>query len=304
MKGTGLQLAFLVLAHDKPRQCAKLLRAVAPMGSSFVHMDLDTPIGPFLSEIPSSNSVQFVSNRCSIRWGGFDMVEATLRLLRLAMQSGHFDYFILLSASDYPIKSNQQIVSFLSQGGEHIRGQGMPHPGHSLSRLDHFFIPAKNRHHPAIRTLNFMLRALPARRWRQGVMKGMVPTSGSQWWALTRDCVRYVLDYVDTHPDFIRFFGGPSFQMRCFFRSLSRPLRLLQRCAGRRPSTSGIDLRLHTRPSCILRIWKCFGRSLTCLPVSLIFLRTPSSLTSSTTNCVQIHPLQEGNEKPSSTLCA
>ena len=218
MSSLSLKIAFLVLTHDKPQQCARMLTAFQEMGTCFVHIDRDTPIDPFLKAMPPSDRVQYLQSRCSIRWASFDMVDATLRLLHQAIQSGTFDYFILLSGSDYPIKSKKHLFDFLAQGGEHIRGEVMPHPGHSLNRLDHYFVPAKNRNQLAIRMINLALRSLPPRRWRTGVLKGMTPSSGSSWWALSRDCVHYVLDYLEKNPAYLNFFRHSKYPDEMFFQ--------------------------------------------------------------------------------------
>ncbi len=218
MSNTALKVAFLILAHDKPKQCGRMLEALEAMGTCFVHVDLDTAIEPFVKGMSPSARVHYVSNRCSIRWASFDMVEATLRLLREATEAGEFDYFFLLSGSDYPIKSESNFFDFLAQGGEHLRGETMPHPGHSLSRLDHYFVPAKNRNQLFIRTINAGLKKLPARRWRSGVLKEFTPSSGSSWWALSGGCVNYVLDYVERNPGYLKFFRYAKYPDEMFFQ--------------------------------------------------------------------------------------
>ena len=45
-------------------------------------------------------------------WGGFGLVEATLRAMADVSRAGNFDKIILLSGQDYPIKSNEEIDQY------------------------------------------------------------------------------------------------------------------------------------------------------------------------------------------------
>ena len=217
-----LRLAFLLLVHHKPQQLQKLAGALTAIGTCFVHVDADTPVSPFLQAVPASASFIYLQDRCSVRWASFDVVSATLKLLRTARRFGEFDSFVLLSGVDYPIKGDAEILNRLKLGGEHIRCVDMPHPGHPLSRLDCFYVASKNRRSVPARALNALLRRLPIRRWRRGALQGMTASSGSQWWGLSRACVDYVLQFIDQHPEYTAFFLYSQFADEMFFQIIVR----------------------------------------------------------------------------------
>jgi hypothetical protein len=158
--------------------------------------------------------------RFAVRWGGHLMAQATLNLMSTAMRHAEFDYFVLLSGADYPIKSDHDIRAIFAAGGQYIESRAMPHSGHTLDRLDYFYIAFKNRNSRVGRILNRCLCLLPKRSWKNTVLAGMTPHSGSSWWALTRDCVDYILDFVDLHPDFWRFFHHVKYPDEVFFQTL------------------------------------------------------------------------------------
>jgi hypothetical protein len=62
-------------------------------------------------------NVSFVGNPVHTRWGGFGYVEGALRALRLLYQAADPDWFMLISASGYPIKTCDCILTDLHSGG-------------------------------------------------------------------------------------------------------------------------------------------------------------------------------------------
>jgi hypothetical protein len=49
---------------------------------------------------------------------------------------------------------------------------------------------------------------------------GIVPYKGWQWWCLTHDCARYVLDYVNANPRVVRFFRPTLVPDESFFHTV------------------------------------------------------------------------------------
>ena len=107
-----MRLAYLVLAHDKPSQLARLVAALrAEDVGIFVHIDRAAPIEPFVTAVPRALEVEWTDHRVDVHWAGFGMVRATLELMSTAVRRGPFDYLALLSGVDYPIVSHAKIVS-------------------------------------------------------------------------------------------------------------------------------------------------------------------------------------------------
>jgi hypothetical protein len=217
-----VRIAFLILAHEKPAQLGRLVASLSHLGVCFIHVDKKVASDPFLQHAPPCASTVYLPDTVSISWASFEMVEATLRLIRFALAHGSFDYFVNMSGLDYPIKSDRAIVDALSRGGEHIRCQDIPHPGHTFARLDDYFLAAKNRNNFFIRSLNVAFRFLPKRRWRQGVLAGMIASSGSQWWALSHRSIQHILAFVDRRPDYVQFFRRVRYADEMFFQIILR----------------------------------------------------------------------------------
>ena len=82
----------------------------------FVHIDKKISIEPFKECVHSlqHSQIHFLENRTRIFWGDISMAEAMLNLYQVALESGDYDRFILLSGYDYPIRSNNEIYDALS----------------------------------------------------------------------------------------------------------------------------------------------------------------------------------------------
>jgi len=63
-----------------------------------VHLDAKVDIRPFLAQsLPES--VTFIKDRVRVSWASYSQVEATLRMMRAALDSGHdFSHLVMLSA--------------------------------------------------------------------------------------------------------------------------------------------------------------------------------------------------------------
>src|SRR5207249_4162364 len=109
-----VKIAYLVLAHANPRHLERAIKALQSESCAFfVHIDRKSDIRPFSSI--RSDQVFVVEQRVPVYWGQFSQIEATLILLRRAIQHrDDFQYFTLISGADYPLRSAAYIHSFLA----------------------------------------------------------------------------------------------------------------------------------------------------------------------------------------------
>src|SRR5688572_2662398 len=98
------RMAFLILAHQDLTQLRRLCCALGPDDDIYVHVDRKTildarTIGAF------QPNVTFVMSRVTAHWAHISILEATVKLIEAALESGH-DYLrlVLLSGSYYPIR--------------------------------------------------------------------------------------------------------------------------------------------------------------------------------------------------------
>src|SRR3954452_12365027 len=223
-----MRIAYLVLAHHKPRQFARLVERLSHEDASVVvHIDIKSELPEFQRALDSlGTTATFVSERQNVRWGDFASVRAELACLRRAVQDAEADYYILLSGVDYPIRTPEIWRQEFSSGATYMDSWPIPNADHNkpMSRLEHFYFPTKNRSSIPAKFLNsFLLRKLPKRNVAEG-LGGHQPYGGSQWWALPGDVARGVLEFCDRETEFVRFFSRSRNPDEMFFQTVVQAL--------------------------------------------------------------------------------
>ena len=116
-----MQIAYLILAHAQPQQIGRLTRRLAAPGVRFyLHIDANTPDEAFAAmqqEVARSCAAATWIARQPCRWGGFSLVDASLRLIEAAL-ADDCDWLVLLSGQDYPLQSNADIAARLANCGQ------------------------------------------------------------------------------------------------------------------------------------------------------------------------------------------
>jgi hypothetical protein len=227
MRESSLSIAYLILAHNNPRHFGRLIRALSSTSSAFfVHIDKKSNLEPFSQEIEKEENVFFYTERFSVYWGDFSIVEATLALIRQALTcSRQFDRLVLLSGADYPIQSQSRIESFFKNNPEKefINLVKMPckAAGKPISRLTRYKSGPEDRKIPGIlRRLLNPIREIRLRRDYKEIMGELIPYAGSAWWALSKDASQHVLNFIDAEPKIVKFFRNTYFPDEMFFQTI------------------------------------------------------------------------------------
>ena len=222
-----MRTVFLTLAHRRPEQVALLVRTLtANAGRVYLHVDAKADVQAFISVIPRDN-VHIVNPSVSVRWGGFSVVAATLTGLRAIIAREDPPYFVvLLSGQDFPAKPISYIENFFgrSESSAYIRYGRMGTPqGKPNLRYERYWLRYERRF-PFVRNVESMLnKVLPARRFPYG----LVPYGGTQWWSARHEMVQHVVEFVDSRPDYYRFFRLTQVPDEMFFHTimLNSPFR-------------------------------------------------------------------------------
>jgi hypothetical protein len=208
---------FIVLAHAQPVQFRRLASSLVDHGRVVAHLDARSPIDSFLAP-----GVDFLADRIVVRWGGFSIVDATLRLLRHAVNDSSCSHVVLLSGDSYPLVAPADAVAHLrSNDDNYINLLPMPAPevGKDLTRITRYYFEQTPREESLRQrgwwVLNRMVRRNPAPAFR-----GLTPHCGSQWWALTRDAALWLLAELERRPEFVKFCRHTALPDEHFFHTL------------------------------------------------------------------------------------
>lgn len=217
-----VKIAYLVFAYRNPQLLKRAIGALSGEDCKFfIHIDQKSNMKDF-SQIEGGN-VFFSEKRIPVYWGEFSGVQAILLLLQQALErSQAYDYFVLLSGSEYPLRSGKYIHTFLEEhrGVEFMSIVKMPNEaaGKPISRINTLRIQSDK---PVRR---FAVRAMAklglAQRDYRKYLGSLEPYSGNTWWALTRDACQYLLEFVERNRHVEEYFQTVFAPEEVFFHTI------------------------------------------------------------------------------------
>lgn len=210
--GQGGGTVYLILAHQFPRQLARLIRALVedPQARCLIHLDARvSETAPWEDALQGLPRWGWTPRRIAVHWAGFSMVEASLILLNNARYQQSFHRYVLLSGTCYPVGTAAMRARQLEGDANFLDARPVP-PGHPAAErllariqrwwlMDHDWVwqardPAQSEQVQALRSyLGRFREQLPP--------PPPLPLPyhhGSQWWALTDAAVAWLLAELRT----------------------------------------------------------------------------------------------------------
>lgn len=217
-----MSVAYLIIAHDNPQLLKRAIGVLACEDCAFfLHIDQKSDIAKF-SGI-RGESVAFAEKRLPVYWGGFSQVRATLLLMQEALNAGQgYDYLVLLSGSDYPLRSGKYIRNFFheNRGKEFINVVKVPSEEHGvpLSKVTKLgFEPDKPIRRFAARALG---KCGLADRDFKKYLGPLEPYAGDTWWSLTQEACQYILEFVAKNRQVDEYFQSTLTSDESFFHTI------------------------------------------------------------------------------------
>lgn len=241
-----MKLAYIILAHQYPQQLTTLInRLNTQTASFFIHIDLTTDAeiyNQMVQELSAFPNVYWLK-RHNTYWGSFRAVRATYEGIKEIFDKNiEFDYLILLTGQDYPIKSTSYIENYLTKhaGKEFIEYYPLPcnewknpHFTINVDRVENWFIQGrlvKENFIALPEKASFKLRAflsicsllirLNILRRKRKIPNDFQPFGGSAYWCFSRDCAAYINNFVQQNPAFINFFKYAGLTDEVFFQTI------------------------------------------------------------------------------------
>ncbi|XP_067660711.1 beta-1,3-galactosyl-O-glycosyl-glycoprotein beta-1,6-N-acetylglucosaminyltransferase-like [Haliotis asinina] len=114
---TGFPLAFSILMYKDVEQVERLLRAIyRPSNYYCVHVDKKMYEEDFKATkafVDCLPNVSLASVRINVRWGTYSVLKADLKCMKDLWAYRSWKYFINLSGTEFPLKTNREIVRIL-----------------------------------------------------------------------------------------------------------------------------------------------------------------------------------------------
>ncbi len=211
-----MRLAYIISAYKLPAQLERLIRRLAAPGATFrVHVDRKTSGAMYREMVARVDDldVTFLPRHLS-HWGGFGHVRTSLKGLDdLVRTEEPFDYAVLLTGQDYPLRGPRGIAGRLAegQGRSFMNNWSLPHAPWGarggLERIEDWHVVTYRRAH----------LALPLRR---ELPDGLVPRGGGAYWCFSHALVHFVHEFVRSRPDVVRFFEHVLNPDELFFQTI------------------------------------------------------------------------------------
>lgn len=211
-----MKICYLILAHNNFRHLTRMIDALNDTDSTFyIHIDKKAKES---YNSPSENVI-IIPERIDINWGGYSMIKATLALMNKGIKSSpEADYYILISGVDYPIRSKSFLLDLLKEKKEYIDIALVPVPFKPIERYEYFYFDYDRRnlkHYNPLFLIEVLLKKLKVKRKAPFKIY-----AGTQWFALTRQCVEYILKISEEDRKYIRFFKHTLVPDEAFFQTI------------------------------------------------------------------------------------
>lgn len=205
--------AILILLHNKINyQVTKLIDYFQGQCDIFIHVDKDCILTEAeLGEVRKKPGVIEVYQKYHVNWAGFNMLKTEIFLLKEAMKLSDFKYVHILSGNDYPIKPLSYFIDFFNNTDrEYVSCTHIPHPNtdnNTFLRYQNFFfadwfVVKKDEDVSKLWKIANKLAEFGIRRRIPDQFPHLY--DGSQWFSLSRSCIKALLNYTSKHPSFYR----------------------------------------------------------------------------------------------------
>lgn len=216
-----MKIGYIILCHKEPKLVEKIVNrlTVDTENIAVIHVDKKVDILPFQTRLEENKKAIFLEKRTDIYWGGFSSIIATIDCLRRALDE-ECDRYVLIQGMDYPLHSNKYIDEFFdnNRGIEFLRAYNVTNSKRKINYMKcygyHIF-DGVNRRKKALKT--FIARGFSAInklgvKYRKGYFfdKNENKRYDIYWgwghFSLTRECVKYLIEFYDKNPKFNNYF--------------------------------------------------------------------------------------------------
>lgn len=188
--------AYLIMAHHQFDFLKELLLALDDERND-IYLHIDQKVTSFdfddFSKLLQKSHLYF-TKRLNVHWGGYSQIACELILLKAAAEK-HYAYYHLLSGSDFPLKTQDEIHAFFEAhaGTEFLDFDAPSVPSRVRERVSlyHFFRESScPLAEPTDAILTRIQRLLRVDRLKKNPLKLQ---KGANWFSITDSFAQYVL---------------------------------------------------------------------------------------------------------------
>lgn len=221
-----MRIAYLILCHKDPDQINRLVDTLLD-GNTDIYIHVDAKFN-ICNQINARPSLFIIDQRIDTRWGTVSLVHSMLALITAAVRNGQaYDYLNLISGQDYPTQSQASFRNFLrdNYGKEFMEYYTLPNKNLSyeggIGRVRYRWIDflTERRSLPFRIVRNIYLHTF-GRLFKRTLVDLPVLYGGSNWFTITGHFARYVVDYLESNPAYLKRFNHTGCADEIFFQTL------------------------------------------------------------------------------------
>jgi|SRR6185312_1628119 len=210
------KIAYIITTYKDPFHLKRLINALDFHCDFYIHIDKKVDLEPFKKELSTLKKDVCVVNKYTVNWGGYSQILSHKEMLGTIINSGKkYKRIVCISGLDYPVYSNSKIHEAFENNPqkEYIVGLNISHeePQEVHRIINYFFVD-----HPFLidnPILAEMLKRL-ANFFKINLKKSNISYLngkktdiffGSDWYALTYNCAKYVYESLCNEKKFLRY---------------------------------------------------------------------------------------------------
>lgn len=209
-----MKVVYAIVCHKLTNPLIHTVKYLSSFEENIIliHVDKKSEIKDFL--VLKNNNVHLIPNRIDVTWGALSLTRATLELMDFSLHF-QYDFFFLLSGDDIPLKNNSELkellntfhdYNFISYAKEatveHIENRiKYLHPDEFFQRDARLLTRVKKKAFALTRDIFYKNKSFEENRHRLPPLY-----KGSNWFGLTADTIKYILDYISDNEWFLKVF--------------------------------------------------------------------------------------------------
>jgi hypothetical protein len=228
VESESVSIGFLITAYHKKNQLVRLINMLGhKFGYENIFMHIDKRSSISIEEILSdtNSSVRILKNKI-IYWGGFNQLESIVNLIKEATCKKKYDFLVLLSGQDLPIKSSNFIKEFLlkNKGKSFIEFFPLPSPQWNykggMGRIEWFwFMDSPSKIRGVYRIQKFLHVIFDKFNVRRYVPDKYKIFGGSDWWILDGNTALYCQTEFELNKKYKKIFNYSFIPSEMYFQT-------------------------------------------------------------------------------------
>lgn len=221
--------AILITAYKNYTHLRDLVQFFDENYSIYIHIDQKGSISAEeITELRRYTNVKLVSQAYNINWGGINHLRAILLLAKEALVTEGNQYFHLITGHDYPIKSLGEFADFydLNKDKDFMEFFTLPYspwPEGGMDRLSRYnmYDCVDGRNGWGELFIKRFSKIQKAIGFKRSFYKGFPKLyGGSTYWSLSLKSLRYVFEYMENHPKYLKRFRYSFCSEEIFFQTI------------------------------------------------------------------------------------